>query len=127
MEYKPRETASFGFQWLRFFGRALLQQSRKIHFLLIDLLLVAVAGLFLGIVFSGKFQKTLCFKSMFKRFRVCFITGMTYIGPPDQFICDQIEVPQLKERCQLPIGNSSSFFIQSISTIFSFFLFFKKR
>jgi hypothetical protein len=51
-KYSKRQTAGFFYQILLFFWRAIIQHTRDIMGLLIDLVLICLAGIFLGVVFT---------------------------------------------------------------------------
>jgi len=60
-----------------------LQQTRDISSLLIDAILVCIAGIFLGVIFNNN----------------------AYVGPPDQATCDVLPLEVLRKECMMPMSD----------------------
>ncbi|KAJ3446436.1 abc transporter g family member [Anaeramoeba flamelloides] len=86
---RNRKTAGFFLQLWYFFVRGLLQQIKDLKAFFIDLLLVYIAGLFLGVLNQNR----------------------PYIGPPPGYVINECP-SQMKEYCgypqQEPIGSLAS-------------------
>lgn len=68
-----------------FFIRGITQQTRDLPGLALDAGLVCLAGVFLGLVFNNAH----------------------YVGPPEQSVCNGIQVEALRARCELPLVHFS--------------------
>lgn len=84
-------------QFMLFVWRAIVQQLRNMPAVVLDMLLVASSGLFLGIIFANTTYQG--------RVSIYFLVLILKSGPPSAELCNRLVVAPLIQRCELPLDD----------------------